>query len=116
MFLLQRKNIDTVKRKIYILDKEKNVRFLDKEIQNPFTYGVYHYLSESFYSILVNKNSRRLDIYSSWYNISKNSRYNISKHNISWPLEHFDERGIRLFYCRHGLVKMDAKFTITPSS
>ena len=30
------------------------------------------------------------------------------------PLEHFDERGIRLFYCHHGLGKMDAKFMITP--
>ena len=28
--------------------------------------------------------------------------------------EHFDERGIRLFYCRHGFGKMDAKFMITP--
>ena len=49
---------------LYILDKEKNLRFLDKKIQNPGTYGAYHCISECFHSILLNTNSRFLDIYS----------------------------------------------------
>ena len=101
---------------LYILDKEKIFRFLDKKIQNPGTYGAYHCISECFYSILLNTNSRFLDIFSIWYNISKNSIS--SNHPLTRykSLEHFDKRGIRLFYCRHGLGKMDAKFMLTPKT
>ena len=96
------------------MDKEKTSRFLDKEIQNPGIYGIYHYISESFYAILLNTNSLLLDIYSTWYNISKNSISANHPLTRSKPLQHFDERAIRLFYCCHGLGKMDAKFMITP--
>ena len=47
----EEKYLNSKKEKIlYTLDKEKSFRFLDKEIQNhPVIYGVYHYISESFY-------------------------------------------------------------------
>ena len=49
VFTTEEKYLNGKKEKIfYILDKEKSFRFLDKEIQNPGTYGVYHYISESF--------------------------------------------------------------------
>ena len=63
---------------------------------------------------LLNINSQLLDIYSTWYNISQNSIS--SNHPLTRykPLGHFDKSRIRLFYCRHGLGKINVKFMITP--
>ena len=63
---------------------------------------------------LLNINSQLLDIYSTWYNISRNSIS--SNHPLTRykPLGHFDKSRIRLFYCRHGLGKINVKFMITP--
>ena len=103
VFTTEEKYLNGKREKIlYILNKEKNFSFLDKEIQNPGTYDVYHYISKSFHSILLNTNSWLLDICSTWY-ISKDnisSNHSLTRYK---PLEHFDERGIRLFYCRHSL-------------
>ena len=54
VFTTEAKYLNGEKKKIlYILDKEKNFRFLDKEFQKPGIYGAYHYISESFYSIVL---------------------------------------------------------------
>ena len=63
---------------------------------------------------LLNTNSQLLDIYSTWYNISQNSTSSNHPLTTYKPLGHFDKSGIRLFYCRHGLGKINAKFVITP--
>lgn len=64
---------------LYVVDKDKKFRFLDEEIKNPGIYGIYHCISESFYSVLLNSNPCITEVYLTYVNQKK-------------PLQHFDER------------------------
>lgn len=64
---------------LYVVDKDKKFRFLDEEIKNPGIYSIYHYINESFYSILLNSNPCITEAYLTYVNQEK-------------PLQHFDER------------------------
>ena len=41
-------------------------RFLDQEIEDSGVYGIYQYVSETIYSLLVNTNKRLNEIHSTW--------------------------------------------------
>ena len=78
-------------------------KFLDNGIKYPGRYGLYQYISETFYSILLKTNKRLNEISCTWYHNTKNTLLNghlILKNFQS--AEHIDQRGVRLFYCRFG--------------
>ena len=43
---------------LYVVNDKGQFRFLDQEIEDPGVYGIYQYVSETFYSPLVNTNKR----------------------------------------------------------
>ena len=87
-------------------------RFLDQEIEDPGFYGIYQYISETFYSLLVNTNKRLKEIYSTWYLISQT--HLLDGHQISSNVENIDQRVVRLLYCKSGLGLLDLEEIIAP--
>ena len=41
----------------FIVNNQGQFKFLGKDIENPSPYGVYHYISETFYQVLKGTNS-----------------------------------------------------------
>ena len=80
-------------------------RFLDQETEDPGVYGIYQYVSETFYSLLVNTNKKLSKIYSTWHLISRT--HLLDRHQISNNVENIDQRCVRLFYCKSGLGLLD---------
>ena len=100
---------------IYLVNETGQFKFLDNEIKDPGRYGLYQYISETFYSVLLKTNKRLNEIYSTWYHIPKNNLLNghlILKNFQS--TEHIDQRGVRLFYCRFGQGYQDLDEILAP--
>ena len=88
---------------IYLVNDTGQFKFLDNEIKDLQRYGLYQYISETFYSILMKTNKRLNEIYSTWYYIPKNTLLNrhLRLKNFK-SAEHIDQRGVRLFHCTFG--------------
>ena len=73
------------------------MKFLGKDIEDPGPYGVCHYISETFYQLLKETDSRLNDLYNTWYLISKS---NFQKgHPVTENIKStIDPVGRRLFY------------------
>ena len=57
----------------YIVNNQGQFKLLGKDIEDLGPYGVYHYISETFYQLLKETNSRLNDLYTTWYHISKSN-------------------------------------------
>ena len=57
----------------YIVNDQGQFKFLGKDIEDPGPYGVYHYISKTFYQLLKETNSWLNDLYNKWYLISKSN-------------------------------------------
>ena len=129
MFLQPRKNMVKVKKTIiYVVNKYSEFKFLGSQVvpyQGP--YGLYQYIPETFYNILVKSNKELKNSYSTWHWISKNTLtqgtyYNpINKTTVGRHLvlrrktENLtDERGIRLFYTKSGLGYQPLENSLAP--
>ena len=95
-----------------VINDKGQFRFLDQEIEDPGFYGIYQYISETFYSLLVNTNKRLKEIYSTWYLISQT--HLLDGHQISNNVENIDQRVVRLLYCKSGLGLLDLEEIIAP--
>ena len=113
---------------IYVVRKYNKFKFLGSQVvpsQRP--YGVYQYIPEAFYNILVNSNTELENSYRTWYWISKNTLKqgsycdSINKTTLGGPpvlrrkTENLtDERGIRLFYTKNGLGYQPLENSLAP--
>ena len=81
----------------YTVKYQGQFKFLGKDIKYPGSYGVYHYISETFYHLLKETNSRLNDLYNTWYLISKS---NFGKgHPVAKNIKStIDPVGTKLFY------------------
>ena len=81
----------------YIVNDQGQFKFLGKDIEDLGPYGVYHYISETFYQLLKETNSWLNDLYNTGYLISKS---NFQKgHSVTKNIKStIDPVGIRLFY------------------
>ena len=74
VFMTEEKFSDKHKKNIcYIVNNQGQFKFLRKDIEDPGQYGVYHYISKTFYQLLKETNSRLNDLYNMWYLISKSN-------------------------------------------
>ena len=81
----------------YIVNDQSQFKFLGKDIEDPGPYGVYHYISETFYQLLKETNSWLNDLYNTWYFISK-SNFQKGRSVTKNIKSTIDSVGIRLFY------------------
>ena len=69
------------------------------QIADAGNHGIYHYVSDSFYNVLLNTNPHLKEIYHTWYLIS---RKNLTEEQ---PLltynQDIDQGGVRLFYFKN---------------
>ena len=70
-------------------------------------HGIYHYVSESFYNVLLNTNPCLKEIYHTWYLISRENL--TEEHPLLMYNQDIDQRGVRLFYFNNvsGDLNMD---------
>ena len=54
-----------------IVNNQDQFKFLANDIEDPDPYGVYHYISETLYQVLKERNSRLNYLYNTWYLIFK---------------------------------------------
>ena len=73
------------------MSKKRYVYFLYKPNRDAENQGVYHYVSESFYTVLWNPNLPLEEIYHTKENLLKG-------HLIVMYNQNVDQRGVRLFY------------------
>ena len=57
----------------FIVNNQGQFKFLEKDIEDLGPYRVYHYISETFYQVLKETNSRVNNVYNTWYLISKSN-------------------------------------------
>lgn len=77
----------------YVINDQGQFKFLGKEIG---VYGVYHYISETFYLLLKERNSKLNKLYNTWYLISTS---NLEKnHFIAKNIKALDCIDMRLFF------------------
>ena len=97
----------------YIVNDQGQFKFLGKDIEDLGPYGVYHYISETFYQLLKETNSWLNDLYNTWYLISKSNfqkGHPVPK-NIKLTI---DLVGIRLFYANFDQGYKDIDQIIAP--
>ena len=51
---------------LYVVNDKGQFRYLDQEIEDSGVYGIYQYVSETIYSLLVNTNKKLNEIHSTW--------------------------------------------------
>ena len=85
---------------LYLVNDKHQFRYLDYKIKNPCYYIIYHYVSQSFHSLLLQRNKRLGGIYSTWYVIS--TKILIDGHPINDNIEQIDQRVVRLFFVKFG--------------
>ena len=114
-FLWQNKNLATGIRKtsVYIVSNQGQFKFLGKDIEDWGPYGVYHYISETFYQLLKETNSRLNDLYNTWYLISKSNfqKGHLVPKNIKSTI---DSVGIRLFHANLNQGYQDIDQIVAP--
>ena len=67
----QKKNLKEASKKVcYVINDQGQFKFLGKEIADPGVDRVYHYISETFYFLLKESNSKLNELYYTWYLIS----------------------------------------------
>ena len=113
---------------IYVVNKYSEFKFLGSRVvpyQGP--YGIYQYIPETFYNILVKSNKELKNSYSMWHWISKNTltqgtyydpinKTTVGRHLVlRRKTENLtDERGIRLFYAKSGLGYQPLENSLAP--
>ena len=74
VFMTEEKLSNGYKKNIcYIVNDQGQFKYLGKDIEDPCPYGVYNYISETFYQFSKETNSRLNDLYNTWYLISKSN-------------------------------------------
>ena len=86
-----------IRKTCYIVNDQGQFKFLGKAIEDPGPYGLYHYISMTFYQLLKETNTQLNDLYNMWYLISK---LNFQKgHPVAKNIKStIGPVGIRLFY------------------
>ena len=56
---------------LYVVKKDGTFAFCIDQIADAGNHGIYHYVSESFYNVLLNTNPSLKEIYHTWYSISR---------------------------------------------
>ena len=74
VFTTEQKFSNGYKKNIYsIVNDQGQFKFLEKDIEDPGPYGVYHYISETFYQLLKETNIRLNGLYNTCYLVSKSN-------------------------------------------
>ena len=83
---------------MYIVKKKNNGTFTSNinQIEDVGNHGIYHYLSQSFYNILLNTNLSLKEIYHTWYLISKEKL--LKEHSLLRYNQDNDQRGVRYYF------------------
>ena len=69
-FLQQKINLKKDKT-LHAIKKHRSFTFCIDQIADAVNHGIYHYLSKSFYNVLLNTNPCLKKIYHTWYLISR---------------------------------------------
>ena len=78
---------------LHVVNVKGQFRFLDQEMKDQGVYAIYQYVSETFYSLLLNTNKRQIEICSTWYLVSQTHLF--GRHSIRNNVENMDQRGVR---------------------
>ena len=92
---------------LHVVNVKGQFRFLDQEMKDQGVYAIYQYVSETFYSLLLNTNKRLIEICSTWYLVSQTHLF--GRHSIHNNVENMDQRGVRLFYCKSYLGLLEPR-------
>ena len=81
---------------LFDVKKNDSFDFCIDHIADAGNHGIYHYVSKSFYNVLLNTNPRLKEMYYTWYLISRENL--TAEHPLLTYNQDIDQRGVRLFF------------------